>query len=181
MGSRRGRGWFAGLYIVAPSEASELKTSTALKTIGYVLLVAQLLIIVGVGLGYLTMIQSLMSTVSPGGGTPVQYNGTMDETTGAFSGTLVISLRNPGMLEVAAHVSIKLNSEDGATLYQTSGDTRMAAGSSGTLELPLSVSGADVHRIDTVVLGLKLATLFDLLSFSVDIPIPAQMGGGPPE
>jgi len=158
-----------------------LKTSTALKTIGYVLLVAQLLIIVGVGLGYLTMIQSLMSTVSPGGGTPVQYNGTMDETTGAFSGTLVISLRNPGMLEVAAHVSIKLNSEDGATLYQTSGDTRMAAGSSGTLELPLSVSGADVQRIDTVVLGLKLATLFDLLSFSVDIPIPAQMGGGPPE
>lgn len=152
-----------------------------LKTVGYVLLIAQLLIIVGVGLSYYTIIQSLMSTLSPGGGTPVQYNGSIDESTGAFSGNLVISLRNPGMLEVAAHVSVRLDSEDGATLYQTSGDRRLAAGSSGSLELPLSVSGTDVQHIRTVVLGLKLATLFDLLSFSVDIPIPAQMGGGAPE
>jgi len=157
-----------------------LKTSTALKAIDYILLVAEVLIFVGVGLGYFTIIQLLMSMAGPEGGTPVQPNGTIDPSTGAFSGTLVISLRNPGMLEVAAHVSIKLNSGDGATLYQTSGDTRIAAGSSGTLELPLTLSGTDAQRINAMVLGLKLATLFDFLSFSVDIPIPLQMGGGSP-
>jgi len=162
------------------SDAYELKASAALKAISLVLLVAQVLIFIGVGLGYYTIVQSLMSTVGPEAGTPFQYTGNIDETTGAFSGTLAISLRNPGMLEVLAHVSIKFNSQDGAILYQTSGDRRVAAAASDTMELPLSLSGADAQRISVVVLGLKFTTLFDLLSFSIDVPVPTQMGGGPP-
>jgi hypothetical protein len=157
-----------------------LKTSTALAALSLLLFVAEVSVFVGVGLGYYTIVQSVMSTMGTGGGTPIQYTGTVDQATGAFNGSVALSLGNPGMLDIVVQVSVKLKSEEGATLFQTSGQERVAPGSSRTMELPLSLSGTVVQRVHTVVLGLRFITLFDMISFSVEVPMPAQMGSGAP-
>jgi hypothetical protein len=172
---RRG---FAGLYIVATNLRPGLKTSTILQMLGYLLVVAEVAVIVGMGLAYYTVIQSIASTLGSQGGSPLAYNGNTDPSTGAFNGTLSVALKNAGMLDMGVSVDVTMLSEQGSQLYETSGQERLAPGSMGTIDMPVSLSSSVGQQVHTVILGLKITTLFDLISFSVDVPIPAGIGGG---
>jgi hypothetical protein len=169
---------FAGLYIIAINQRPGLKTGTILQMLGYLLIVAEVAVIVGMGLAYYTVIQSAASTLGSDGGSPLAFNGNMDPSTGAFNGTLSVALKNAGMLDMAVSVDVKMLSEQGSQLYETSGQKRLAPGSLGTIEMPVNLSGPIGQQVHTVILGLKITTLFDLISFSVDVPIPAGIGGG---
>jgi len=146
--------------------------------LGYLLVVAEVAVILGLGLAYYTVIQSASSTIGSGGGSPLAFSGSMDPSTGTTNGTFSLIMRNAGMLDMSVSVDVKMLSEQGSQLYETSGQRRIAPGSSGTIEMPVSLSSSIGQQVHTVILGLRITTLFDLISFSVDVPIPAGIGGG---
>jgi hypothetical protein len=160
------------------NRGSELKISTILQMAGYVLVIAQVAVIIGVGLAYYTVIQSVASSLGSQGGSPLMYSGQMDPNTGTFNGTLSITLSNTGMLDMAVSVDVKMLSEQGSQLYETSGQRRLSPGSLGTIEMPVNLPSSIGQQVRTAVLGLKVTTLFDLISFSVTVPFPTSMGGG---
>lgn len=155
-----------------------MKTSTILQMIGFLLVVAEVIVIVGVGLAYYTVVQSVVSTLGSQGGSPLAYNGHVDPSTGAFNGTLSITLTNTGMLDMTVSVDVKMLSEQGSQLYETSGQRRLSPGSPGIIEMPVDLPGSIGQQVRTALLGLKITTLFDLISFSVDVPFPTGIGGG---
>lgn len=155
-----------------------MKTSRVISFLGVLVTIGELLTFVALGISLYTAGMSVGRTFERGP-EGMRITGDIDPDTGEFQGSMGLTVRNAGMLEISVVMTIRIISRTGSVLYTAADEARVQVGSFSDLEMQISLPGYAAQQVDRVDLELEVRTLFDLILFSLAIPVPIGYGEAP--
>ncbi|MFQ6085790.1 MAG: hypothetical protein ACE5OY_05970 [Candidatus Bathyarchaeia archaeon] len=157
-------------------------TSRAVRYLGIAATLGGLIVMVAFFVGLYTMGYSLMGSLMPREGEEPFKIGMTPDPSGALTLEFSMGVRNQGFLGTTFTVSLELLSADGESIVRGSDTKALPPGSSGELEVEMTVTPEDVVRYaletsrPTLSFGFNIRSLFDLIGMGISFPM--EMGGG---
>lgn len=156
--------------------------SRVAKYLGIAATLGGLIVMVAFFVGLYTIGNSFMGSFMPRKGEGPFKMGVTPDPSGALTLGFSMDVRNQGLLETTFTVNLELLSADGESIVKGSDIETLPPGSSGKLEVEMTVTPEDVkrHALDisspTLSLGFYTRSLFDLMGMGISVPI--EMEGG---
>ncbi len=146
------------------------KVKKGLWALGIAATVAHILVFAAIAFSVLTIVSVTQTMTSypeelfefSGGRTP----------SGDYNGTLTWRIRNQGFLDIFSKFKVRLLSSTGDSLAEGSDQRRITPGTNGSLSVTLAVPSSSFERVQKAELQLEIRTFFDLVGFSISVPMP---------
>lgn len=146
-----------------------------LKILGITTTILSIFLFIALALSIFTVNYALMgSLMLEGGRETIRFETTIDPATRTMAINVLVTGRNPSVLDVLIRIRVKLLSPDGAIITQGSDSKRIPAGSTAELSVKMQISAEEAlkYGLDSVrptsTFTFEFRTFFNLVGMSIE-------------